>query len=228
MKIFLTIAAVLAVGFGFILLKSSGDKASSSPTFGHVQPDNSSSQSANDSLGLVDDDAVLGDLNAPITLIEFGDYQCTFCTRFFKETEPVLVEKYVNIGKLKIVFRDFVVNGPESQNAAEAAQCAHEQGRFWDYHDKLYTERRGYNQGTFVKENLIAFARELGLDGEQFASCYESGKYRDEITKDIRDASLVGGRGTPTFILEGRLIPGAQPLDFFEQIIKQELEAQGG
>jgi len=173
---------------------------------------------------LEDDDPILGDPNAPVTLVEFGDYQCTFCTRFFKETEPILIEKYVKTGKLKMVFRDFVINGRESQNAAEAAQCAGEQGKYWEYHNRLYSERRGYNVGTFKEENLKRFAQELGLDTEQFNKCYDSGKYRDEISKDYQDALRFGSRGTPTFYLNGKQLVGALPSYVFEQAIEQLLQ----
>lgn len=175
---------------------------------------------------LEDDDAVIGDKDAPVTLVEFGDYQCTFCTKFFKETESALIEKYVKTGKLKIVFRDLVINGRESQNAAEAAQCAGEQGRYWQYHDKLFTERRGYNVGVFVKDNLKKFAGDLGLNEEQFSRCYDSGKFRPEIADDGRDASRFGARGTPNFFLNGRQLVGAQPLNVFESLIDQELNQE--
>jgi len=172
---------------------------------------------------LIDDDAILGDADAPITLIEFGDYQCSFCTRFFNETEPELIEKYVKTGKMKIVFRDLPINGRESQKAAEAAECAGDQGKYWEFHDKLFSERRGYNVGVFVEENLKRFAKDLGLDEELFDQCYDSGKFKREIAKDAQDASRLGVRGTPNFFLNGRQIVGAQPLSVFESLIEELL-----
>lgn len=181
------------------------------------------SQEVGDLGRLENDDAVLGDPSAPVTLVEFGDYQCTFCTKFFNETEPTLIEKYVNTGKLKIIFRDFAINGSESNNAAEAAECAGEQGKYWEYHDKLYQERKGYNVGIFKKDNLVRFAAELNLNTEQFGSCYDSGRFKNEVLSDTRDAGNFGARGTPTFFVNGQILPGAQPFAVFEQILEQEL-----
>lgn len=164
---------------------------------------------------------ILGQADAPVTLVEFGDYQCTFCTRFFKETEPTLIEKYVKTGKLKIVFRNLAINGRESQNAAEAAQCAADQGKFWEYHDRLFNERRGYNVGVFNKDNLVKFAVDLGLDENQFAGCYNSDRHKDLIAQDGRDAARFGARGTPTFFVNGQQLVGAQPAYVFESAIQQ-------
>lgn len=175
---------------------------------------------------LVDDDVVLGDPDAPVTLIEFGDYQCTFCTKFFKETEPSLISKYVVTGQLKLVFRDLPVNGPESVNAALAAGCAQTQGSFWKYHDRLFNERTGYNDGVFTEENLVRFAGDIGLDTDAFRTCYQNKDSAQEIAKDARDGQRIGASGTPTFFLNGIRIPGAQPLSVFENAIEQLLAQQ--
>jgi len=180
-----------------------------------------------DDLSILEGDSpVLGDPNAPVTLVEFGDYQCTFCNKFFNESLSTLIEKYVDTGQLKIVFRDYAINGRESQNAAEAASCANEQGEFWSYHDKLFSERQGYNVGVFKEDNLVNFAGELGLNTDQFRECYKSGKYKGDIADDGKDARRFGVRGTPGFFLNGTLIPGAQPLAFWESAIQQLLLAQ--
>lgn len=168
-------------------------------------------------------DVVLGDLDAPVSLVEFGDYQCTFCTRFFFETKDTLVRDYVETGKLKYIFRDFPVNGRESQQAAEASECAAEQGKFWEYHDKLYQERTGYNTGAFSRANLITYAGELGLEVDQFTTCYDAGRYEDEIAKDMREGRALGVSGTPTFIINGQRLVGAQPTSVFTQAIDRFL-----
>lgn len=215
-----------AVGLSVALILIGG-KAANQPRRNHLgngaQRPTQAAQIAPDTISLEDDDAVLGNHDAPVTLVEFGDYQCTFCTKFFKETETALIDQYVKTGKLKIVFRDFVINGRESQNAAEAAECAGEQGKYWEYHDRLYSERKGYNVGVFKDDNLKRFASDFGLNEEQFASCYESGKYRQEITKDAQDAARFGARGTPNFFLNGRQIVGAQPYQVFAGLIDQLL-----
>ncbi|MBI2670173.1 MAG: DsbA family protein [Candidatus Yanofskybacteria bacterium] len=215
-----------AIGLSVILILAGG-KATNQPERNHLgnsapRPPQTA-QIVPDTASLEDNDAVLGNPDAPVTLVEFGDYQCTFCTKFFNETEPTLIDKYVKTGKLKIVFRDLAINGRESQNAAEAAECAGEQEKYWEYHDRLYSERRGYNVGVFKKDNLIKFASDLGLDAEQFSSCYESGKYRQEIAKDSQDAARLGARGTPNFFLNGRQLVGAQPYQVFAGLIDQLL-----
>lgn len=170
-----------------------------------------------------DDDTVLGDPNAPVTVIEFGDYQCPFCERFFRDVEPALREKYVKTGKVKFVYRDFAFLGDESRWAASASECADEQGKFWAYHDLLFERQRGENQGTFVKENLKRFASELGLERSQFDGCLDSEKYAQEIDKDLDDAKATGVSGTPTTFINGQLVRGALPLSEFERIIEAEL-----
>ncbi|MBI2063282.1 MAG: DsbA family protein [Candidatus Yanofskybacteria bacterium] len=219
-----------AIGLSVILILVGG-KATNQPTGNHLGNSAPRPQQAAQIVpgptSLEDNDAVLGNPDAPITLVEFADYQCTFCTKFFNETESILIDKYVKTGKLKIVFRDLVINGRESQNAAEAAECAGEQEKYWDYHDRLYSERRGYNVGVFKKNNLIKFASDLGLDTEQFSSCYESGKYQQEIAKDSQDAARFGARGTPNFFLNGRQLVGAQPYQVFAGLIDQILTNGG-
>ena len=225
---FLSVGVILGALVLGIFLISAGDKVNQAPRSGHLgnisgQNNQPQGVSLDKLIELEDDDPVLGDSNAPVTLVEFGDYQCTFCTKFFKETEPYLIKEYVNTGKLKIVFRDLPINGSESNNAAEASECADDQGKFWEYHDKLFNERRGYQAGVFTDDNLKFFASELGLDVEEFSSCYDSGKHKSEINNDIRDAARAGARGTPNFFLNGLQIVGAQPISVFRDLIEQEL-----
>lgn len=170
---------------------------------------------------LEETDVALGDPTAPVVLVEFGDYQCTFCTRFFFDTKATLVEDYVDTGVLRYVFRDFPVNGKESQQSAEASECANEQGAFWEYHDKLYLERTGYNTGAFSRANLIKYADDIGLDVAAFTVCYDEGRYEDEVAQDMRDGRTVGVSGTPTFFINGQRLVGAQPTEVFVAAIEQ-------
>lgn len=213
-----------------VLLVVFGGKAANQPSargrHGANLGQRQQAQALPDKVFLEETDYVLGKSDAPVTLVEFGDYQCTFCTKFFKETESTLVDRYVNTGKLKIIFRDFVINGRESQNAAEAAECAGEQGKYWDYHNRLFSERRGYNVGVFKEDNLKRFASDLGLDAGQFEACYETGKYRQEIAKDTQDAARFGGTGTPTFFINGQKLVGAQPLNVFAGVIESVINQQ--
>lgn len=168
-------------------------------------------------------DFVLGDQNAPVTFIEYGDFQCPFCGKFFKDTESVLREKYVKTGKVKFIYRDFAFLGQESFWSANAARCAGEQGKFWEYHDYLYNNQRGENQSAFSKDNLKSFAAALGLDKEKFNSCSDSDRYLEEIKKETKTGGEAGVSGTPANFINGTLYSGALPIATFTQIIDNEL-----
>lgn len=177
-----------------------------------------------DAKSLPDDDPSLGNPAAPVTVVEFGDFQCPFCGRFFKTVEAQLIEKYVKTGQVKFVYRDFAFLGDESNWAAEAANCANEEGKYWQYHDYLYSHQKGENEGAFSKENLKQFARELGLNGNQFDMCLDSDKYAKEIEKDTVDGRTAGVSGTPTSFVNGRIITGAVPFAQLAGVIDEELK----
>ena len=178
------------------------------------------------------DDPAKGDLEAPVTIVEFSDYQCPFCSRFFRNTLPQIQQDYIDTGKVKLVYRDFPLESihPNAIPAAMASECAHEQGEFWNYHDKLFDRQQEWanlsknEAGNTFKD----FAIELGLDSEQMSSCYESGKYLDEIINDYQEGIEYGTRGTPGFFIGNEedgfvRIAGAQPYSVFQQIIDIEL-----
>jgi len=171
----------------------------------------------------------LGDPAAPITLVEFGDYQCFFCNKFFHTTEPDILSNYVETGKVKIIFKDFIIIGPDSATAAHAAHCADDQGKFWEYHDILYNNWTGENNGWASSENLHRFAQNVGLDINEFSECMKSEIHKPLIAASIEDAKTLGLRGTPGFFVIGVdnqiiKIPGAQPYSVFESIFDSELE----
>lgn len=171
----------------------------------------------------------LGDSNAPITLVEFGDYQCFYCNKFFHETEPNIVADYVNTGKIKIIFKDFTIIGPNSISAAHAAHCADDQGKFWEYHDELYNNWAGENNGWAAPENLIKFAQNVDLNEEEFNQCMNSGKYQQMVSASSTDARNLGITGTPAFFVIGpdnqiTRIPGAQPYEVFSGLFEEELK----
>jgi len=168
-------------------------------------------------------DFILGDQNALVTIITYSDFQCPFCAKFFKETELTLREKYIKTGKVKFIYRDFAFLGPESVWAAEAARCAGEQGKFWQYHDYLYGNQRGENQGAFSKDNLKSFAAALGLNKDKFSMCLDSGKYTNVIKKETKAGGEAGVQGTPASFINGTLYSGALPTATFTQIINSEL-----
>lgn len=165
----------------------------------------------------------LGDKNAKVEVIEFGDFQCPFCGRFLKEVEPSLIKDYVDTGKAKFAFRHYAFLGQESTWAAEASECANEQGKFWDYHNYLYSHQGGENQGAFSKDNLKSFAATLGLNSSQFASCLDSDKYAKNVADDLSTGQKAGVNGTPGTFINGQLVVGAQPYASFKTIIDQEL-----
>ncbi len=169
------------------------------------------------------EDFVLGDKNAPVTIVEYGDYQCPFCGRFFEQTENVIRENYVKTGKVKFVYRDFAFLGSESLWAANAARCAGEQGKFWEYHDYLFTHQSGENQNAFSKANLKGFAQVLGLNKSQFDGCLDSDKYLDAIKAETKAGSEAGVTGTPGNFINGVMYLGALPTATFTQIIDSEL-----
>jgi protein-disulfide isomerase len=167
-----------------------------------------------------DDDAVLGDKNAPVTIIEFSDYQCPFCQRFWSETLPLIKSEYIDTGKVKLVYRDFPLTQihPAAMAAAQATECVREQGgdkAFWEMHDKIFE-----NQQILSEASLRQWAGELGFNID---SCLTSNKFRNEVQKDLAEGSAAGVGGTPAFFVNGRLISGAQPFGAFKQAIDAEL-----
>lgn len=166
---------------------------------------------------------VLGNPEAPVAIVEFGDFQCPFCGRFFATTEKQIIDAYAKTGKAKFVYRDFAFLGPESEWAASAAQCAREQDKYWQYHDYLYGHQNGENQGAFTKDNLKRFALALGLDAGSFNSCLDSDKYLSYVRKDTAEGRTLGVNGTPTNFINGTAMIGALPFEQFSAVIDAEL-----
>ena len=168
---------------------------------------------------LIEDDDIKGDPDAPVTIVEFSDFECPFCARFYTQTLGQIEEEYINTGKAKIVFRDYPLSFHQNaQKAAEAAECAGEQGKFWDMHDKLF--EGGVSGGV---SSFKQYAADIGLDTTQFDSCIDSGEMASEVRKDMSDGQSAGIRGTPGFIINGQLVSGAQPFSVFQQVIEAEL-----
>ncbi len=144
---------------------------------------------------------ILGNRNAQITLVEFGDYQCTFCSKFFHETEKSIITNYVKTGKVKLLFKDFIVVGDDSFNAANAAHCANDQNVFWQYHAMLYDNWSGEGTGWANLENLYEFANRLGLDMDMFTDCMSQSKWKGLVRASHIDGITVGVTATPTFFV---------------------------
>jgi protein-disulfide isomerase len=162
------------------------------------------------------DSPAQGPANAPIELVEFSDFQCPFCYRSFPTVKQVM-DTYS--GKVRFVYRNYPLpNHPNARPAAEAAQCAHEQGQFWPYHDRLFAD-----QSKLSDTDLKAAAAALGLDAGRFNACLDSHKYQARVEADTKAGNEAGVNGTPAFFINGRLLSGAQPFDEFKKIIDEEL-----
>lgn len=174
-----------------------------------------------------DDDAFLGDKDAPVTIVEFSDYQCPFCRSFYNGAYQEIKEKYVNTGKVKIVFRDFPLSFHEdAKPAALAAECAREQGGdkvYFQMHDKIFEGQVGGGTVAIPDSALEGYAQDLGLDMTQFNSCVANEKYADEIAADAEAGKKAGVSGTPAFLVNGLLVEGAQPFSVFESAIEDAL-----
>jgi protein-disulfide isomerase len=167
---------------------------------------------------------ILGDPSAPITIVEFGDYQCHQCFNWFHNTKPELTRDYIETGKVNLVFVDLAFLGSDSPKAAQASYCAEDQEMYWDYHDLLYASQESTIDGGWAdSERLKAFAFSLGLDMELFESCLDSGKYSKRVQYNIQQAREHGVRGTPGFFIVGpdgqQQLGGAQPFSVFKQIL---------
>lgn len=184
----------------------------------------------------------MGDPNAPIKIVEFSDYQCPFCENFSKDTEPALVESYISTGKVYFTYRSTgnwvsqnINSGlTESEDAAEAAYCAGDQGKYWEMHDMIFANVLGEDVGSFTDRRLSLIAEKTGLDLNQYEECYSSNKYRDAVIKDGQDALAAGVSGTPSFLMTyidasgkevSELIEGAQPFSVFQEKIEAALAA---
>jgi protein-disulfide isomerase len=181
----------------------------------------------------------MGDPNAPVKIVEFSDFQCPYCANFWKNTEPQLENDYVKTGKVYLTYRsmgNFVSNNitsqaggtdNESELAAQAAYCAGDQKKFWEYHDTLFANQLGENEGYFVRSRLDSYAKSVGLDMNTFKNCMDSNKYQDMVNKDGLDGAKAGVTGTPSFVINGKLIQGALPFNdpTADTDFKREIEA---
>lgn len=180
----------------------------------------------------VDNDPTIGDPNAPITIIEFSDFQCPFCARFYVQTLPLILDEYISEGKVKLVFRDFPIQSihPNALPAAVAAECANDQGKFKEMHNVIFENQNQWNKQETV--NALAlfsqYANEIQLDQETFDSCLTSGKHIEEIRNDLEDGRNYGVSGTPGFFIGNDEIgyvelKGAQPFESFKKVIDAQL-----
>jgi protein-disulfide isomerase len=166
---------------------------------------------------------VLGNPNAPITIIEWGDYQCTYCHLFHENTKDSIIKEYVDTGKVNFVFRDFPLNGVDSVLAAEASYCANDQGKYWEYHDELYKNWAGEKTGWVNRKSLDQFANTVGIDTTQFDKCLDNKKYEQKVLDNQKFGESIGINATPSFLIFDNKkitkIEGAQPFSQFKQVL---------
>ncbi len=231
-SIFYSTKQFITKGAGLNQLADYQQQAPSAPTAqAQTPPSNSGSAKVS-----TDDDPVMGNKNAPLTIIEFSDYECPFCKRSFSDVLPNLKKDYIDTGKVKLVYRDFPLGFHQNaQKESEAAECARSQGGdlvYYKYHDQIFTKTTSNGTGLAL-DQLPVIAKDLGLNVNQFQQCLDSGKYKNEVAKDIADGSAVGVSGTPTWFIgkssssgtiEGTTVVGAQPYAAFKTIIDQQLK----
>ena len=182
----------------------------------------------------IDDDPIMGNSDAPITIVEFSDFQCPFCARFHTQTLPSILEEYIEQGKVKLVFRDFPIQSihPNALPASVAAECANDQNKFREMHDALFEKQNEWNklETTEALSLFSKYASEMQLDQESFDSCLTSGKHIPEIQNDLNDGRDYGVTGTPGFFVGNDQIgfvelKGAQPFESFKKVIDAQLNS---
>ena len=186
---------------------------------GNAVIDNGNNLPSVDMEVLVDDDSIKGEADAPVTIVEFSDYECPFCARFYTGAYEQIKTEYIDTGKVKFVYRDFPLNfHPNAQKAAEAAECAGEQGMYYEMHDLLF--ELGVSGGV---DSYKEYAQDIDLNTAEFNECLDSGEMADEVKEDMVDGQNAGVQGTPAFFVNGEMISGAQPFSVFKAAIDANL-----
>ena len=174
---------------------------------------------------LMQGSTILGNPDAKITIVEFGDYQCTFCYKFHDETMKKIDQAYIKTENVSFIYRDFPLNGPQSVLASEASYCAQKQNKFWEYHDTLYNNWGGENTGWITKNVLLGFANDIKLDLDSFSQCLENSEFKQKVLDNEQFAREIGIDATPSFLIfndsELYRIIGAQPFERFEQALQE-------
>ena len=162
---------------------------------------------------------ILGDADAQITILEWGDYQCTYCYRFHQSTLDVIYQDHISTGKVRLIFKDFPLNGPDSRLAAEASYCADDQGRYWQYHDEIYRNWGGERTGWITRDSLDGFASDVGLNLTEFNACLDEQRHQERVEALYEFGREIGIDATPSFLVfnDQKIIPirGNQPLEAF-------------
>jgi protein-disulfide isomerase len=174
-----------------------------------------------------DDPMAIGDADAPVVMVSYSEFQCPFCGKFARDTEPTLIDQYVEDGTLRIEWRDFPYLGSESTTAAQGGRAAAAQDSFWAFQDEMYANQLPPNSGNLDEDYLAGIAEKLGLDVEQFRADMNSQVTEQAIAEDFSEGQAIGVTGTPAFVINGVPVIGAQPTEVFEQIIEQAAAEAG-
>lgn len=227
------VLTVLALGIGYLLGNAFGissltgqtaetTKVATTQTQQQIEQQPSKVQVSED------DDSGKGNKNSDVYIIEFSDFQCPFCRRFYSQTFSQLEDDYIKTDKIYFIYRDFPLDSihPTANSAAQAAECAKEQGKFWEMHNKIFDEQNKLGQGTvqFSETDLKAWASDIGVNTQTFDQCLDSGKYTQEVEKDFKDGVNTGVTGTPTFFIGNpkdgyTAVVGAQPYSVIKQVV---------
>lgn len=214
------LAFVLGLSVGFLFWGRGG--GAEDPVAAEAAPAQAAASNAGQNVTRydvpVDDDPALGPADAPITIIEFSDFECPYCRKWHEEVFDRLMADYS--GQIRFVYRDFPlasIHG-NATSAAEAAECAGEQGAYWEYHAKLFSGQYGLGSQAYAQ-----YAEDLGLNVSALEKCLESGRFQAEVQSDFEYAAQLGVRSTPTFFINGLAVVGAQPYEVFQRVIEQEL-----
>lgn len=162
---------------------------------------------------------VLGNQDAPISIVEFADFQCPFCGRYHTVVAPTIFQEYIQTGKAKLIYKHVAFLGPESVYAAVASECAANQDKFWEFHDYLFEHQQGENEGAFNKDKLLAFGQALNLDAAQFEKCVTNDETVARVQADTEEAQKFGVSSTPTFFVNGKPLVGLKSVDEFRQVL---------
>ena len=197
------------------------------PEAGSTPEEASTPEATREPLVPLDDDPVMGSQDAPVTMIEYSEYLCPFCLRFALETLPRIEEEYIDTGKVKLIFRDFPVHGQPAVAIAMVAECAADQGKFWEMHMFLWERYEEWSQSQDILVTFQGYAEELGMDTEEFTSCLQEGTVVERIIEDYNIGVQDGVEATPSFLINGALVRGAMPFEEFQKVIDEALAESG-
>lgn len=224
----LIVAAIAALALGVVLLQG-GEEQEDSPTdaaraTASAAPPESWEQLVRRD---ADDPMALGEVDAPVVMVAYSEFQCPFCGKFARDTEPALVEKFVENGTLRIEWRDFPYLGAESTVAARGGRAAAAQDRFWEFEEAMYADQLPPNSGNLDEDYLVSVAEDIGLDVDRFRDDLDSSEAEQAVQDDFAEGQAIGVTGTPAFIINGVPVIGAQPTEVFERTIEKAAEEAG-